>query len=315
MKINSLSIFLTRRCNYRCQYCSTNTGQDPEDKLTLDELEDIVLQAKSLGAKWLIIPGQGEPFLDENLFPLLDFAVDQGLRTKIFTNGSLINRETAIELYKKKVAIVYKLHALDKSLYDSLAGKKHATVWIPYCVDPAINEIVQIPAGLKWLIDVGYTQKKWSLFESLLQIEVVVLQQNIEQVKSVAQFCRKLGIDLAPETLIQTPCVTKTMAVTYQQERRLFDELRQILGFHLVVQQWKRCRFETNPCLDISGNIRHCCSLPAKELGNIRSVSLKGLHSRELRCRKRNRMISPLFSFSHHGFRLCATRRYLNART
>ncbi|MFA5275758.1 MAG: radical SAM protein [Candidatus Omnitrophota bacterium] len=308
MKINSISIFLTRRCNYRCPYCSTDTGPDPEDKLTLTELKDIILQAKSLGARWLIISGQGEPLLDENLFPILDFARKQALKTKIFTNGSLINQDTAAELYRRNVSVVYKLHALKKPLYDSLAGKVNATAW--ESLKQEIEGITEIPSGLKYLIDAGYIKKRASLFESLLQIETVILLENIGDIKRLALFCRKTGMDFLPEILIETPSVKGIKTITEEDERRVFKDVGRILGLPFLMQQWLRCRFETNPALDISGNIRHCTSLTLDELWNIRKMPLKSMHSKELCRRKALGMISPLFSLPCNRFRLCATRRF-----
>jgi MoaA/NifB/PqqE/SkfB family radical SAM enzyme len=310
MRINSLNIFLTRRCNYSCVYCSTDTGEDPEDKLTFDELKGLIFQAKTLGAKWLMISGQGEPFMDENIFPIIEFAAGQGLRVKVFTNGSLIEPDTAKNLYEKNVAIVFKLHSLDKALFDSLAG--HVTpVWLPCFVDREKTGQRKIPAGLKHLIDAGYCNKKSSLFESLLQVEAVVVQKNMGQIKDIASFCQKLGIDLMAETLIETPCVDKTMGISLQQEQQLFKELLKLGAWSFAARQCIRCRFETNPAVDISGNIRHCSSLPAKGLGNIRDNTLKELHMEELRLRKQLNMMSPPISFHKGGFRMCATRKVL----
>lgn len=315
MRINSLGISLTRRCNLNCIYCCSETGVDPPDKLTIYELKNLVLQAKALGAKWVIIPGEGEPFLDENLFPLIDFAIENGLRIKIFTNGLLIDRQTAAYLYRRNVAVVFKLHSLHESTYDLLAGKPNITNWTDYRTYKDTEIIKRIPQGLKNLLNAGYSRSPLLPFsESLLQIESIVVQQNLNCLPKVASLCKELGVNLLAETLIRARRSEKNasiLMVPAKEELKIFDTIYGILGWKFKLQQKIRCRFETNPFFDISGNILHCFSLAA-DIGNIKEYSLAELHQKEILIRKEKGMISRKFSFNHHGFRCCTSRKVIN---
>jgi MoaA/NifB/PqqE/SkfB family radical SAM enzyme len=282
--------------------------------MTLDELKGVFLQAKALGAKEIVIPGEGEPFFDNNLFSLINFASANGLKVTVFTNGTLIDRNIADTLFRHKVFVVFKLHSLNRSVYESLAGRSNVVTWENCCVGEGGNNTFTIPVGLKCLLQAGYGHK--SLFRPLnsnLCIETVVVRQNIQHIPIIAQFCEQLGIKCMVETLIRTNRADRdasTLGVTAEEEMKLFEDLRRILGWRFVLRQKKRCRFETNPFLDISGNIRHCFGLGAK-IGNIREMPLAELHENELGIRKETGMLNRRYSFSHQGFLTCASRRFI----
>jgi MoaA/NifB/PqqE/SkfB family radical SAM enzyme len=315
MKIDSIGIFLTRRCNFRCIYCCTETGADPSDKMTFEELKETILQAKALGTREIVIPGEGEPFLDENLFPLIDFAVSNGLKIKIFTNGALIDRYKAAILFKKKVNIIFKLHSLDRKIYDCLAGKSDAVNWTEFHNKNNVNKIIKIPSGLKYLLEAGYGNLSHPLFsETLLQIETVVVEKNLRCVPIIAQLCNDLGIDCMVETLIGSVTSdnnASVLGISSEEELKLFNALKRIMGWKFIMRQKLRCRFETNPFIDVSGNIRYCFCLPA-DIGNIRNTPLAVLHNKELSFRKSIGMISKKIDIHRRGFRYCASRKALN---
>ncbi len=310
MRIKSLGLSLTRRCNFRCRYCCSETGSEPPDKLTFRELESAVLQAAKMGAGQVVIPGEGEPLLDELFFPLVDFILEQGLQVKVFTNGSLVDRETAYRLYRQGVAVVCKLHSLSREHYRCLAGIDHAPAWREY--QDATGAVTGIPAGLCFLLEEGYAGARSMAFvESRLQIESIVTRPNLEQIPGVARFCRAEDLDCIVETLIRSgPAAGRVqeLAVSTAQVEDLFARLRGILGWRFRLQQKLRCRFETSPFLDVSGNIRHCFGLAA-HVGNIRDLPLAELHRRELALRRKKGMLSRRFSPAHKGFRCCAARR------
>jgi MoaA/NifB/PqqE/SkfB family radical SAM enzyme len=249
--------------------------------------------------------------LDENLFPLLEYISSQGLSVKVYTNGSLINDTLAEQLYGLGVSVMLKIHSLDPAIFDELAGRVNAVEWSPI---PAKWGGTNVPAALKSLLEAGYYKTGIDgIIESKLQIESVVVRQNLNCIPVIARLCRQLHIDYHVETMIPPPGSPENaekLTVTPGEEYRLFRELRSILGLRFRMQQKVRCRYETNPFIDISGNLRHCFSVEAS-IGNIRDTSLAELHRLELEERRAKGMISPKISLSHYGFRDCASRRVL----
>ncbi len=314
MKINALGIFLTRKCNFRCTYCCTETGIDPPDKMTFNELKNVSLQAISLGAGTLVIPGEGEPFLDKNLLPFIDFASENGLGVTVFTNGSIIDKKTADHLFKKRVTIVFKLHSLEESVYDTLAGKNEVVKWNDFSF-ASHKKVTRIPSGLKYLLQAGYGGRNLpQSSRAFLCIETVVLRQNIKHIPDIARFCKELGIGCKVETLIKVNRADQNaskLAVAEEKELELYYKLRKILGWKFALTQKRRCGFETDPFLDISGNIRHCFSIAAN-IGNIRDMTLYELHKKEQRVRKKAGMMNKRYALNHRGFLFCASRKIIN---
>ncbi len=314
--ISALGLTLTRQCNLGCIYCCFPDRKNPPDKLTLSEIKSVILQAREAGARRIVIPGEGEPFLDENIFSVIGFSVGLGMKVRIFTNGLLIDHSVARDLLRSGVFLTVKLHALDATTYDRLAGKKNAAEWECCSHMPQGLEGMKIPKGLCCLLEAGYMgSRRFPWEESPLQIESVITRHNIGHLLDIARCCKKWGTDFRVETLIRAGKVTNEfskLSVDQMIQDALFKKLRQILGWRFVLMQKIRCTFETNPFLDISGNIRHCFGLPA-EIGNIRDAPLLELHRREINLRIKQGLISLPFSFGNNGFRYCATRKFLDA--
>ncbi len=83
----------TARCNLRCVHCYSNAGdKDPADVLNTEETKSFICGLADFGVPVLLFSG-GEPLLREDIFELADFAKEQGLRTVLSTNGTLITKE------------------------------------------------------------------------------------------------------------------------------------------------------------------------------------------------------------------------------
>lgn len=124
-RLLSIEIELSLRYNYRCQYCYVGQKDEASTELSLDEIYDVILQAKELGARKIIILG-GEPMIYPRIMETLTFVRDQGLKSEIFTNGTSITEEIAVRLYDLGVQVVLKLNSLDEKIQTELAGVKGA---------------------------------------------------------------------------------------------------------------------------------------------------------------------------------------------
>ena len=85
----------TRRCNLRCVHCYSSAGnQDSPEALSTEEGKAFIRDLADFGVPVVLFSG-GEPLLREDIFDLADFARDQGIRTVLSTNGTLITKEVA----------------------------------------------------------------------------------------------------------------------------------------------------------------------------------------------------------------------------
>ena len=86
---------MTRRCNLRCVHCYAH-AQDRAgpDELSTEQAKELIEDLAQFGCPVLLFSG-GEPTTRPDLMELGQYAVEQGLRAVISTNGTLITAEMA----------------------------------------------------------------------------------------------------------------------------------------------------------------------------------------------------------------------------
>jgi 12,18-didecarboxysiroheme deacetylase len=86
---------MTKACNLRCIHCYYTAKSQPDpDELTTAEAKSLIDDLAQFGVPVFLFSG-GEPLMREDLFELGAYAVEQGLRAVISTNGTLISHEAA----------------------------------------------------------------------------------------------------------------------------------------------------------------------------------------------------------------------------
>ena len=87
---------ITSLCNLKCVHCYNDSGlcTDRSKEATTEEAKSVLTDLAGFGVPSVLFSG-GEPLMREDLFDLIPFARDQGLRTVISTNGTLITKEKA----------------------------------------------------------------------------------------------------------------------------------------------------------------------------------------------------------------------------
>ena len=174
-KLLSMEIEFSRVCNFRCSYCYVPDSSECSNELSREEIKDVILQAKELGARKIIILG-GEPSIYPHLVEMLRFLGREGLEIEMFTNGSGIDKNLAAVLAKEKVRVVLKLNSRDEAVQDRLAGKKGAF--------RIINR------ALATLQEAGYPSP-----DQFLAISTVICKQNIEELPAMWQWLREENIE------------------------------------------------------------------------------------------------------------------------
>jgi MoaA/NifB/PqqE/SkfB family radical SAM enzyme len=89
---------VTRRCNLACAHCYLDASdRASRDELTGDEARTFIADAAAMGSPVLLLSG-GEPLMRPDVFELGRFAIAQGLRVVLSTNGTLITAEVARQI-------------------------------------------------------------------------------------------------------------------------------------------------------------------------------------------------------------------------
>ncbi|HIQ36954.1 MAG TPA: radical SAM protein [Desulfocapsa sulfexigens] len=169
-RLLSMEIEFSRICNFRCSYCYVPEQQECKGELSRDEIKDVLLQAKELGAKKIIILG-GEPSIYPHLPEMLNFLNDHGLEIELFTNGTGVDAKLAKLLAELKVRVVLKLNSRNREIQDRLAGRGGA------------YDIIQTAfANLK---DAGYPSD-----DLFLALSTVICQPNFDELVDMWKWVR-----------------------------------------------------------------------------------------------------------------------------
>jgi len=117
---------ITRTCNLRCQHCySKATEKKYPEELTTEQCLKVMDDLAAFRVPVLLISG-GEPLTRPDIFYLMEYAVNKGIRVTLSTNGTLINQNIALQL--KEIGVGYvgiSLDGLEKE-HDFFRGKKGA---------------------------------------------------------------------------------------------------------------------------------------------------------------------------------------------
>lgn len=244
-RLLSMEIEFSRICNFRCTYCYVPGQGECGNELSRDEIKNIILQAKELGARKIIILG-GEPSIYPHLVEMLRFLGKEKLEIEMFTNGTGINRELAAVLAEEKVRVVLKLNSRDEDIQDRLAGKKGA--------------FRIIHKALATLRQAGYPSA-----DLFLAISTVICSQNIKELPAMWQWLRQEKIE--PYFEIITPQANAIqnswLSVDSLELKNLFTRLSEI----------DRSRFgiEWDPQPPLVGNkcMRHQVSCVVTATGDV----------------------------------------------
>lgn len=163
-------------CNLNCLTCYVNAGKPDPNELTFADCQNVLRQAKKLGARTWVVTGAGEPFMDKKFLPLIEFANNFGMSVVVFTNNILITPKLANWLFARKVSVVAKLNSLKLEVQDFIVGKSGASK--------------VIYRGLNNLIAAGFNQSQ----PSRLAIDSVIVQQNYKEIPDIFRFCRDRNI-------------------------------------------------------------------------------------------------------------------------
>ena len=265
---------VTRKCNLKCPHCYINaTTETLNNELSTEEAKGLIDQISEVSRPLLILSG-GEPLLRKDIFELVRYGTEKGLKMGLGSNGSLIDDIAAKRLKEAGVKTVS--ISLDSSIperHDEFRGVSGS--W-----EKAVSAIKALRNN-----------------DMLVQVNTTVTQNNFDEIDEIMSLVEKLEVenfhlfflvptgrgakitDISPamyEGMIKT-----TFAKTAKHKLNVrpscapqFMRIAKDVG--LDMRQWIRgciaglyyCRIYPN------GEITPCPYLPIK-LGNIREKSFK----------------------------------------
>ena len=91
-EINSLRLSVTQRCNLSCPYCHREGELNPAKEISMEKIEEIIKNAKSIGIKKIKITG-GEPLVREGITDVIRIIKKYNFEEiSLVTNGFLLDK-------------------------------------------------------------------------------------------------------------------------------------------------------------------------------------------------------------------------------
>jgi radical SAM protein with 4Fe4S-binding SPASM domain len=103
LKPRLIAFEITRHCRYNCKHCRANAGPQGGEELSTQQCKKIISSIAKFSKPVLIITG-GEPMERSDLYDIIEYARDRGLRVVMATCGYKINDESMARLKKAGVS-------------------------------------------------------------------------------------------------------------------------------------------------------------------------------------------------------------------
>ena len=265
---DTVYIELTRNCNLFCKHCLNNSGKKVDNELTKQEVIDLINELSLSGVQEIRFTG-GEPLLFKGIYEIINCAHNNGLRTSLGTNATLITKDIAFNL--KKSGLNNAVVSLDGTpkIHDSIRGK---------------GNFEKSMRGLNYLIETGID----------VRVNSVIMKNNIKEVIELAKLLNKQGIKLFIRQFLSTG--RGKNLENYSLNSSEYKDVKKILSLELSenVQghnlknnngtvsriplefEISSCRAgQRTMCITPEGNIFPCGFLASQgfsPLGNVRNV-------------------------------------------
>jgi len=125
-ELGLLFLEITDQCNEKCIHCYASSSPMCSDFLAIDEIKNILHQARKLGRAMVQFTG-GDPLIHRHLVEAvacastLDF---QGI--EIYTNGLLLSQDLLEQLAPYAPSFAFSLYSPDASIHDIITQTKHS---------------------------------------------------------------------------------------------------------------------------------------------------------------------------------------------
>jgi radical SAM protein with 4Fe4S-binding SPASM domain len=124
-KLQTIYLFLTRKCNLACQHCYIEGVGPAKDKdFDLPTIRHLIDRAIQHGLKKVKVSG-GEPFVRKDVLDVLRYLDERGLEIVLETNGTLFQPDTVDQLCRiRNFTVFLSLDHIDEEAHDAFRGQR-----------------------------------------------------------------------------------------------------------------------------------------------------------------------------------------------
>jgi MoaA/NifB/PqqE/SkfB family radical SAM enzyme len=263
---------MTEACPHDCPHCFTDKQKKT---LSLGEIKKIIDQIAELGFKAIDYLGEGEPTLDKDFFPIIEYTASRGIQPVIFTDAAIKMRDRAF------VRRVKESGASVAPKCDSLWNPEYQN-WI--VGDKKGKYFAQRNQALQLLIEEGFNEIQ-SDVTTRLGFDMVMSQKNKDEVERTLRYCRENNLWVVftfhlPAGRSGRESFDKSLVLSPEERRKIQDTIVRIdaeYGFNHPAYN----NFVTSPCVEFlciygDGRVSPCVG-NENIVGNLRSDSLESL--------------------------------------
>ena len=167
-----LSVEIIRKCMNNCIHCSSCSTSTSTEILTIDTIQNIILDAKNNGFTKICLSG-GEPLLHPNILEIINSIKDNGLKCTIYTCGIYEDPEILFKIYDQcgnDITLIYSVHTLDDDEFKIISNTD--------------NDIIDVLNMINVSLTLGFNT----------EVHIVPMKMNIDDLASIISCLKHIGV-------------------------------------------------------------------------------------------------------------------------
>lgn len=161
---------LTYRCNFRCPHCFIQGSPGEGKELAESEVLEVLEQLRDEGVFSVSFTG-GEALMRDDIFKIIEQGKKLGLRVFLLSNGSLIDKTSALKLADSGVdSVDITVNSLNAGVFNLLTGTE--------------GLLEKASSSVKLLLEAGV----------FVTAKSTAMKANRGELPEIARFCRDLNV-------------------------------------------------------------------------------------------------------------------------
>jgi radical SAM protein with 4Fe4S-binding SPASM domain len=281
-------------CNFRCSHCEI-TYKDRERKNLSKGQYDVIMSNFPYALR-VKLQGEGEPFLNDLLYDLIEDTCLKGVWCEVVTNGSILNMEQLKPLERfKNFQLVFSFDAADKTTFEKIRAGSNFEKILGNIDDVTQNTTIAVAA--------------WMLLQrdNNDQVEDVIRLLAKKKVKSLG--IQRLFFDFDKKAEMRSLKINGKW-IQQNLNKSSYSALRKLAkryGMQLSISDRLYSRDHLCPWpwmgvfIDTSGNVVPCCKIGDASIYNIGNLNEDDIeiiwNSKEYKDFRRRHKINDLPGF------------------